>query len=267
MRYFNCSLVGDKICLGGAMFALMLSGCSVLDNATYNNTEKPENSAEQQAELKAIAKALVDETHLQASPDIFAASSEVNSTKLVAEFQATAQSIEYARQQQQAQQTTPSQVKELYQQALTELAEQNWQQANKLLSQVIAISPELAGSYINQAIIAQKTQQPALAQEKINRALKVSPLNPYAHNLNGVMARARGDFSLAEQSYLQALNSLPDYADAHLNLAILAELYQGRFALAQQHYQAYLLIHQDDKQVQRWLAGLSLKLAQTSSGE
>lgn len=266
MRYFNCSLVGDKTCVGMAIFALMLSGCSALDMSA-NNADKPENSAEQQAELKAIAKALVNEADLPSSADTFAVSSKGNGVELATAFQATAQSIEYARQQQQAQQTTPSEVKELYQQALSEMAEQNWQQANKLLSQVIALCPELAGSYINQAIIAQKTQQLALAQEKINQALKVSPLNPYAHNLNGVMARARGDFSLAEQSYLQALNSLPDYADAHLNLAILAELYQGKFALAQQHYQAYLLIHQDDKQVQRWLAGLSLKLAQTSSGE
>lgn len=263
MRYFNRCLASHKLYL--AILFLMLSGCSMLDST--RDSDEAANSAEQQAELKKIAKALVGETELQASSDTKADGSTADETRLDSEFPATAQSIEYSRQQQQVQETTPADVKGLYQQGLAAMAEKNWQYAEQLFTQVIELNPELAGSYLNQAIIAQNTQQQALAQAKINQALKVSPLNPYAHNLNGVLARERGDFSSAEQSYLQALKSLPNYADAHLNLAILSELYQGKLALAQQHYQAYLLIHQDDKQVQRWLAGLTLKLAQNSSGE
>lgn len=263
MRYFNHCLASHKFYL--AILFLMLSGCSMLDST--RDSDEVTNRAEQQAELKKIAKALVNETKLQAASDTKADGSTADETRLDSEFPATAQSIEYSRQQKQVQENTPLHVKELYQQGLAAMAEKNWQHAEQLFTQVIELKPELAGCYLNQAIIALNGQQQALAQARINQALKVSPLNPYAHNLNGVLARERGDFSSAEQSYLQALNSLPDYADAHLNLAILSELYQGKLAMAQQHYQAYLFIHQDDKQVQRWLAGLTLKLAQTSSGE
>jgi tetratricopeptide (TPR) repeat protein len=261
MRYFNRHLQQHKNAIAIGLFTVMLSACS-----TISGTDEAVSAEEQQAELKKIAKALVDETELEKSstlPD----NTLAGDTNQQDGFKPTEQSLEYQRKQKQMQQSIPSNVSELYQRALSAMQAEQWQQANDLFSQVIVLSPELSGSYLNQAIIAQKTQQLVLAQEKINQALKVNPISPYAHNLNGVLARQRGEFQVAEQSYLAALNSLPNYADAHLNLAILAELYQGKLVLAQQHYQAYLMIHQEDKQVQRWLAGLSLKLAQTSAGE
>ena len=261
MRYFNCCLSRHKSAIALALFTLILSACS-----TIESTDEAVSAEQQQAELKKIAQALVDETALEKTSPL-KGDVTVDGVNPQSEFTPTAQSIEYQRKQQQVQQSIPSHVSALYQRGVAAMEAQQWQQAQALFSKVIEFSPELSGSYLNQAIIAQKTQQLVLAQEKINQALKVNPINPYAHNLNGVLARERGDFKLAEQSYLAALNSLPNYADAHLNLAILSELYQGKLALAQQHYQAYLMVHQDDKQVQRWLAGLSLKLAQTSAGE
>ena len=245
-----------------ALLALLLSACS-----SINIADESTSTADQQAELKAIAKALVAETELDNASVVLANKSLSDEAAPQVQFQATKQSVEYQRKLAQVKLSTPEHIITLYQRALVAMKAQQWQQAEQLFAQVITHNPELSGSYLNQAIIAQKQQQLGLAQEKINQALKVNPINPYAHNLNGVLARQSGDFNLAEKSYLMALNSLPDYGDAHLNLAILAELYQGKLALAKQHYQLYLLIHQEDKQVQGWLAGLSLKLAQTGEGE
>ena len=259
MRYFNFALSNATQCYTVMLLALIFTGC-----ASHNESDTA-NSVAKQMELKSIAKALVDEADLaNTSPVILTTKEQIPSSN---SFKVTEQSLLYQLQRKQMQQNISSNIEALYQRALLLMKAQEWQQAEKLFAKIISLAPELSGSYLNQAIIAKNQQQIPLAQEKINQALAINPINPYAHNLNGILARQRGDFNLAEQSYLMALESMPDYADAHLNLAILAELYEGKWFLAQQHYQAYLLIRQDDKQVQRWLAGLTLKLAQKSQGE
>ncbi|MGB1262028.1 MAG: tetratricopeptide repeat protein [Cognaticolwellia sp.] len=245
---------------------LNLSACSLSggsDESSLEQTSLEQNSPEQ---LKKIAKSLVDETTLANTQ----AGTDASTGQVGAEQSSTAlikvQSSEYLRAQQQAKLAIPDDVKALYQSAVALMKQQNWPEAREKFSQVAKLQPELAGSYVNLALIAQKTQQLPLAKKHLERALQVNALNPYAHNLMGLLARQQGDFDLAEKSYLAALKSLPNFADAHLNLAILAELYRGKFALAREHYQAYLMLNPEDKQVQRWLAGLSLKLAQTESG-
>jgi len=56
-------------------------------------------------------------------------------------------------------------------------------------------------------------------------------------------------------------NKHPNYPQAHLNAAVLFELYRGKFIQAKTHYQAYLALKPNDKQTQKWLAGLEIKLA------
>ena len=204
-----------------------------------------------------------------------------------------AQKSDYLVAKEQALANTSAEVKARYQAGVDAMASQQWQLAEQIFtelvfsesvftepvsteSRVAGVSAEqgdlatsFAGAYLNLAIIAEQQGDQQRAQAYVNQALKVNPLNPYAHNFNGVLARQRGDFALAKNSYQQALSNMPNYQQAHLNLAILAELYQGDFVLAKQHYQAYLAIVSDDKKVQRWLAVLELKfdkLANKSNG-
>lgn len=189
------------------------------------------------------------------------------------------QKSDYLVAKEQALANTSAEVKARYQAGVEAMESQQWQLAEQIFtelvlsesvfteSRVTGISAEqsdlatsFAGVYLNLAIIAEQQGDTQRAQAYVNQALKANPLNPYAHNFNGVLARQRGDFALAKKSYQQALSSMPNYQQAHLNLAILAELYQGDFVLAKQHYQAYLAIVSDDKKVQRWLAVLELKL-------
>ena len=240
------------------VMVLGLSACSLSDQSTESAVDEQHGPEK----LKAIAQSLVDETKLgEVSSGIYEQSTPLEQLTIAEK------NSEYLRNRLLVMQATPKAVKDLYQSAVAAMQQENFTKANQLFLQVVDLRPELAGSYLNLAIIAQKTQQLARADKYLAQALQANPLNPYAHNLNGLLARERGDFELAEISYLKALKSLPTYADAHLNLAILSELYRGKLSLAQRHYQAYLSINKQDKQVERWLAGLTLKIGQTESGE
>ena len=147
-----------------------------------------------------------------------------------------------------------------FQAALRLMRAKKWYKAQQLLDKIIAQQPELSGSYVNKALIALHQKHIALANEQLTKALLANPNNPYAYNLQGQIARTLGNFSQAEKNYRQALTIWPQYTQAQLNMAILLELYRGRLLDSMKYYQAYLKIKPQDKQAQRWLAGLELKI-------
>nr|WP_252730686.1 tetratricopeptide repeat protein [Colwellia sp. E2M01] len=135
-----------------------------------------------------------------------------------------------------------------------------WQQANALFDTVIFNQPNLSGSYVNKAIIAQQQGDLAAAQTLLNTAIGINKLNLHAHHLQGQIYREQGKFVEAEQSYLAALDIWPDFSDAQLSMAILLELYRGRLIEAHGYYTSYLLLNSDDEEVKRWQAGLEIKI-------
>ena len=145
-----------------------------------------------------------------------------------------------------------------YQQAVSFIAKKDYQKADVLLDEIILAAPKLSGVYVNKAVIAY--QQNKNAEYWLDKAIAVNKLNPYAHNFKGLLQRQKGNFIQAKQSYLNALASWPDFTEAHLNLAILLELYRGQLLQARMHYQAYLKLKPDDKKVQAYLAGLDIKI-------
>ena len=71
------------------------------------------------------------------------------------------------------------------------------------------------------------------------------------------MNREDGKFDQAEKLYIQALSTYPDYENAHLNLAILCDVYLRKIDCALDHYQKYLNISgNQDKQVIAWMSQL-----------
>ncbi len=147
-----------------------------------------------------------------------------------------------------------------YQQALAFITKKEYQQADQLLDQIMHLEPTLSGVYVNKAVIAYQQKDLSKAEYWLDKAITVNHLNPYAHNFKGQLLRKKGAFEQAKQSYLKALASWPDYADAHVNLAILLELYRGQLLQAKQHYQAYLALNPEDKKVKAYLAGLAIKI-------
>jgi len=166
----------------------------------------------------------------------------------------------YLEQAQKRLADVPVQVLAQYKQALLLMKNKKWQAAEELFDQLLISQPQLSGAYVNKALIGVHEDDLKRANKHLNKALTVNPINPYAHQLKGQVARLNGQFPQAEKSYLEALRIWPDYPEAQINLAILLELYRGRLLDARKYYTSYLVLQPDDVQVQRWLAGVEIKI-------
>jgi len=230
------------------LLIVLLQGCA-------NTNENEDLSVKQTPEtLGEISKELTD---LVAVPTA--------NTKFSTEEQATLAAIQskrnhYLEQKQERLATVPAHVTQKYKQALALMKKREWRNAELLFDQVLVIQPQLSGAYVNKALIAMQQEDVSRASKQLNQALTVNPINPYAYELKGRIARLEGHFEQAEKSYLKALDIWPDYPEAQVNLAILLELYRGRLLDAHKYYSSYLALQADDQQVQRWLAGVEIKI-------
>jgi len=166
----------------------------------------------------------------------------------------------YLEQKQARLANVPAYVIVKYKEALALMKNKEWQNAEQLFDQVLALQPKLSGVYVNKALIAIQQKDFSLANKQLDKALVVNPINPHAYEIKARVARLNGHFELAEKNYLNALDIWPAYPEAQVNLAILLELYRGRLLDAHKYYSLYLALQADDQQVQRWLAGVEIKI-------
>jgi len=79
-------------------------------------------------------------------------------------------------------------------------------------------------------------------------------------NQLGIVQREAGRFDQAQEAYEQALVLDPQHANAHMNLAILNDLYLGKAAVALTHYQRCIeLTPADATQINKWVAELKTR--------
>ena len=152
-------------------------------------------------------------------------------------------------------------VKVLYKKAIAAMQKKSWRLAEGFFDEVFIVAPDFTDAYVNRALMAYQQQKYMTAISFLGKAETKLANNPYVFNLKGIVYRASGELELAEKSYLKAIKIWPEYTEAHLNFAVFSELYRGNFVKAKQHYETYLRFKPNDKQVQRWLAGLNIKLA------
>lgn len=138
------------------------------------------------------------------------------------------------------------------------MSAEDYVQAIEIFNKVAQKEPRASGPWVNIAIAYRKLDQIDKADEAIETAVKLNPKNPYALNQAGIIKREKGAFEEAQNMYKSALAEYPNYSNAHLNLAILCDLYLQRIVCAKSHYQAYQEIEKnDDKQVIAWMSDLS----------
>jgi Flp pilus assembly protein TadD len=130
-------------------------------------------------------------------------------------------------------------------------------EALALLQKVAAKAPQLSGPQVNQAIILLKQEKFADASTALQTAVTTNPRNPYAYNLLGIALRDQGKFTEAKTAYDSALAIDPNYAKAHFNYGVLADLYLQDLPLALTHYERYQALQsKPDPTVAHWITDL-----------
>jgi tetratricopeptide (TPR) repeat protein len=114
--------------------------------------------------------------------------------------------------------------------------------------------PGLSGPWVKLGLIAEKKEQYEDAIKHYKKAISVNRNNVNAYIALGLVQRRQGYFSDAQATYLGALEVWRDFPEAHLNLAILYDLYANQPEEAQKHYEAYyFLTGEKDENVHKWL--------------
>lgn len=151
-----------------------------------------------------------------------------------------------------------------YEHALEYMQVEQYPEAIQLFKKVAQKDSRLSGPWVNIGIAHRVLGELDKANEAIETALKINPNNAFAYNQAGIIKREQGEFEAAMKMYQKALVEHGDYANAHLNLAILCDLYLQKIDCAKEHYQAYqLLDNENNKQVIAWLSDLERRNKQS----
>ncbi|NOX93365.1 MAG: tetratricopeptide repeat protein [Gammaproteobacteria bacterium] len=149
----------------------------------------------------------------------------------------------------------------LYQDALTELNNNNFKIAEKHFLEVTRTHPDFAGPWANLAVIYIKQEHYKKAKENIRKALEKNPEMAQALNMAGFMEEKNGNINKAKSYYEKAITKKPGYALAHYNLALLYDVYLQNIAEAVKHYQKYLSLSDDeDEETENWVEELKLNI-------
>ena len=144
-----------------------------------------------------------------------------------------------------------------YNEALKHMRAKNYDTAILQMKKVAQMDERISGPWVNIGMAHKNLGDVNKARTAFNQALKINPNNPFALNQLAILNREDGKFDLAEKLYMKALSTYPDYKNAHLNLAILCDVYLRKIDCALGHYQEYLnLSGGQDKQVTAWMAQL-----------
>ena len=130
-----------------------------------------------------------------------------------------------------------------------------------LLEQIAASYPTLSVPYINEGMMYLKANQFEAAERALKHAVERDAKSAVANNYLGVAQRNLGKFKDAEASYQTALTADDNYAVAHLNLAVLYDLYLQKPELALPHYDRYQeLVPTPDTKIAGWIKEIRTRM-------
>jgi tetratricopeptide (TPR) repeat protein len=135
------------------------------------------------------------------------------------------------------------------------LKQKNYAHAEKLFKELTVEDKSLSGSWVGLGDVAieQKAYDQAVAH--FTRAIELNPKNVNAYMHLAQAQRLQGNFLGAQNTYAKALAMWPDFPEAHLNLAVLYDIYLNHPLRAQKHMEAYqYLTGGENRQVAKWLA-------------
>jgi tetratricopeptide (TPR) repeat protein len=131
------------------------------------------------------------------------------------------------------------------------------QEAIDLFRQMSKDNPDIAIVYTNLGLLYLKKGDMEAAQKALEQSISLDPGDALALNHLGVALREQGKFQESQAAYLRAIKLDESYADAHLNLGILYDLYLQQLPRALQQYQRYQeLTGGKDQAVAKWIVDL-----------
>lgn len=150
--------------------------------------------------------------------------------------------------------TVEAEVKNEFEQAIKLLAEENYELAIRLLKAVTAKSKKFTGPYINLGIAYARSGEFKLAEEALNKALKLNQSHPVANNELGQVYRKTGRYAEARKIYEELLTIYPEFLPARRNLGVLCDIYLQDLNCAVEQFEIYLQEVPKDEQMKIWLA-------------
>lgn len=145
----------------------------------------------------------------------------------------------------------------LYGKAITYLNDKHYDQARTIFTTLMKKRPQLAGPWANLALIDITDNHLDQAKEKLDKAISLDPGMFQAYNLLGYLEKRKGNINKALGYYLKAIDTNPDYAIAHYNVALLYDIYFQDIPEAIKHYKRYLEINKNqDRKTADWVAEL-----------
>ena len=143
--------------------------------------------------------------------------------------------------------------------ALKLMKDHQTQEAQAAFAALSRDYPEFSGPMTDLAILYAQSHQRSQAIAGLTKAVAANPRNAVAWNWLGSLYREVNDYPHAEQAYQQALAVKPDYASAHLNLAILYDVAMKRPQDALSQYREYLkAAKKEDLIVSAWIKQLEM---------
>jgi len=138
----------------------------------------------------------------------------------------------------------------------------NTKQAIQLLEATTKTHPAFSPAYTNLGLQQLKLKKLDEAEVSLKKSIELKPKNSISYQHLGVVYRLKGEFSDAKEMYNKALDIDSDYADAHLNLGILMDMYLYEFEPALRHYEKYQsLVEKKDKDVAKWIIDIKRRIA------
>lgn len=133
--------------------------------------------------------------------------------------------------------------------------------AIQYLEEIVMAEETYPLAWTNLGLLLLNQKQQSQAENAFIQALKVNQSDAIAANHLAVIYRNKGLFSQSLALYQKAILIDQDYANAHLNLAILYDLYLQQFNLALEHYLTFKkLTKSNNETVEKWISDLQRRI-------
>ncbi len=148
-----------------------------------------------------------------------------------------------------------------YEVALEDLKTNRIKSAIEELKYLGNTAPDLEFIFTNLGLAYIKIKNYKGAEQAFQRAISQNNRDAVAYNHIGILNRLQGHFDKARLAYEKAIDVDPEYAQAHLNLGILYDIYLQNLKLALNQYETYqTLTDSQDKTVDRWIIDIKRRL-------